>query len=405
MVITSVKERRMATKCPVCNQKETIPIFKKRGLPKYVLEIHTSRENALNAKRGDVDFYFCLGCQFAFNNAFDPSLMDYLVDYESSRTHSEYFNEYLYSVCRDINDVFPVTDKTVVEIGCGDGHLLIKLRELFEFEGWGFEPSLSRTQTKLMHKDLKFVEDYYNSDILKKQPDLIILRHILEHQGEVHDFIENILAKQNVTPYDIYIEVPAWEWIVDHDQIYAFSYEHCSYFSKNSLSLALELHGCKCKRLSSAFEDEYFQYFGTKSTSNEFNQDLRTETSAKNNHEYQESVISRTHAFIDRIPTISERLRTYFEEFKNTVLWGAAGKGAMLLNVLDITYQQVPYIVDSNPRRHNTYIPVTGQQVVGPELLKKIKPQYILLTNPSYIKEVKSQLHHLGVKAKINVVK
>ena len=152
----SAKEQGVVSQCPVCRWQFVIPVFNKAGLPCYVLERHYTRKDALAAKTGDVDFYFCLGCQFAFNNTFDSSLMDYLLDYESSRTHSEYIDDYLYSVCGEINDIFPVTGKTVVEIGCGDGHLLMKVRELFEFKGWG-EPSLSRTQTNIVCKDIKFV--------------------------------------------------------------------------------------------------------------------------------------------------------------------------------------------------------------------------------------------------------
>ena len=329
---------------------------------------------------------------------------DYLIDYESSRSHSEYFNSYLNSLCREIDNIYSLTGKTVVEIGCGDGHLLMKLRELFKFEGWGFEPSLRKTNTDLMYKDLKFIADYYESDVVKKQADLMILRHVLEHQGDTHEFLKGILARQRFAPHEIYIEVPAWEWIVSHDQVYAFSYEHCSYFSKNSLPLALELHDYGCKKLTFTFEDEYIQYFGVKSKSDKLNQSRLKERGCVKNLEYQKSIISKTRMFIKRIPEILENLKACFKKFEDAVLWGAGGKGTMLLNMLDINYEQLPYVVDSNPRRHNTYIPVTGQRVIAPELLNKVQPKYVLVTNPSYVKEIALQLQHMGIKAKIKVV-
>ncbi|NQT26138.1 class I SAM-dependent methyltransferase [candidate division KSB1 bacterium] len=227
-------------KCPVCNSTETIPIFKKDVLPLYNLERHYTRESALNARKGNVDFYFCLACQFAFNAVFDSSLMDYWVDYESGRSYSKYFVKYIDSVCRSINDVFSIADQTIVEIGCGNGDFLIKLRELFEFQGIGFDPSCKIRLLDSSQKDLTFISNYYDSAKVGREPDLIILRHILEHQGRVIRFLKGILIEQRLKPKAIYIEVPGFEWIVKNKNSFLFSYEHPSYFTKYSLRLALD---------------------------------------------------------------------------------------------------------------------------------------------------------------------
>jgi hypothetical protein len=390
----------------MCKSEDTIAVFKKSGQPRYSLERHFSRESALNAKRENVDFYFCLGCQFLFNKIFNHSLMNYLVDFECSRKFSDYFNNYLLSVCQDINEVFSVEGKTVVEIGCGDGHFLMKLRDLFKFEGWGFEPSLIQSKKELSYKDLKFIGGYYGRDYLNKRPDLLILRHILEHLGNLVGFFEEVVMRQGVSPLAIYVEVPAMEWVVGNDQVVAFSNDHCNYFSKNSLELLFESFGYLRKRLSFSFKNEYLQYFGANSKLNKTIQCPNEDGNSRDNCAYRENLISQAVSFAKRIPDILERLRTYFFIApQDTVLWGAGGKGTLLLNTLDITYEQFPFVVDSNPNRHNTYIPVTGQQVISPNHLKNIQPEYVLITNPSYYDEIALQLVQLGVKAKIKIVK
>ncbi|GAH10904.1 unnamed protein product, partial [marine sediment metagenome] len=64
--------------------------------------------------------------------------MDYKEDIETSRKCSEYFNNYIISVCKQVNEIFSISNKRIVEIGCGDGQFLIELRKLFVYEGWGF---------------------------------------------------------------------------------------------------------------------------------------------------------------------------------------------------------------------------------------------------------------------------
>ena len=393
MKANPVMDKNAGVKCPACHQQRAIPVFNKARLPHYVLERHYTREDALGAKTGDVDVVFCDACGFAFNRSFDPSQMNYVVDYERSRSHSPYFERYLDTVCHEIKDVCSLDGGTLVEVGCGDGYLLMKLRALIEFDGWGFEPNLKRVDRKPSYKDLRFVEDYYKPDILKRTPALI-LRHILEHQGDVHAFLESVLSSSKQLPNQVYIEIPSWEWIVDRDQVYAFSYEHCSYFTRNALQVAMAMHGYETQKNAFTFEDEYIQYFGKREV-----QSVRI-----NSWDCQESLISQTHAFIERIPVILERLRMYFAEAADTVLWGAAGKGTTLLNVLDVDYKVMPYVVDTNTRRHDTYIPVTGQHIVAPEFLKKIKPHRVLSTNPSYMKEIEARLDFLDVHAEIIVV-
>ena len=34
---------------------------------------------------------------------------------------------------------------------------------------------------------------------------------------------------------------------------------------------------------------------------------------------------------------------------KNDIIWGAAGKGVMMMNILGLDYNNIPYVVDANP--------------------------------------------------------
>ena len=92
-----------------------------------------------------------------------------------------------------------------------------------------------------------------------------------------------------------------------------------------------------------------------------------------------------------------EKIKNQIQDLlPGAVLWGAGGKGTNLLNLLDITDQKLTYVVDSNPARHGTFIPGTGQEVVSPEIIVTVKPIRVLITNESYQQEIASQLKELG---------
>jgi hypothetical protein len=242
---------------------------------------------------------------------------------------------------------------------------------------------------------LHFIQGYYRQNSHSKAPDIMIVRHVLEHQGHPHEFFEGILPDPvGNKPIEIYVEVPAWEWIVRNNQISAFHYEHCSYFTKFSIKALLGLHHYTASKISYTFSDEYLQYFGANSDAPDHSEFPESKEAA------WQSLLEESLAFADRIPRILTGLRTHLDSLLDqAVLWGAAGKGTGLLNFLEIDYHQLPYVVDSNPRRHNTYIPGTGQQVIDPEFLTKLHPKYILLTNSNYQREIESRVASLGLQA------
>jgi len=374
-------------------------IFSKESLPKYNLERHFDRDSALGVQKGRIEFYLCQKCLFVFNAAFGETGMDYAVDYENSRSNSKYFQEYLIQTCKTLDEVFSVRNKTVVEIGCGDGQFLNELRRRYNFDGYGYDPSLntnmiSRSIGNKYAQDLHFVQGYYRSGSLDTVPEIIILRHIVEHQKNPTSFFESILSMpEDGRATNIYIEVPAWEWIVDNNWILAFSYEHCSYNSQFSIDTILGLYGYVAKKILFSFAGEYLQYYGM----HQSNQD-QERTNTEKNSSVKQSIIKKSLQFTMHVPYVLMNLKKYLEDFSdNAVLWGASGKGTTLLNILNIDYNQLAYVVDSNPKRHNTYIPGTGQLVVAPDFLREMRPKYIFLTNSNYKNEIKEELDRLGL--------
>ena len=50
-----------------------------------------------------------------------------------------------------------------------------------------------------------------------------------------------------------------------------------------------------------------------------------------------------------------------------------------------------------NPRKHNRYVPGTGQQIKPPVFLKEYQPDVVIIMNPIYSNEIKNKLGELNI--------
>lgn len=370
--------------CPICSGRSSFTIFTKEAMPCYNLERHTTRDSALRAESGVVDFCMCEKCGFVFNAAFDEKLMNYRVDYENARTLSPRFARYLEQVVELLVPYIPEAG-VVVDVGCGGGEFLRALRGKTPVALWGFDPALTANADP--QGNLTFVKDYYRPDTLPTAPTLITLRHVLEHQKDPYAFLNSLLPREGARPL-LYIEVPAWEWIVERKSFYAFSYEHCSYYSRPSLTYMLAQLGYAVRHCQFGFDDEYLMCIAEPGVAGT----LPAE-SVRN-------LCKQSAAYAASLPELFKKIREEFLQ-EPGVLWGAAGKGTTLLNLLDLFYTDFPAVIDINPRRSNTFIPRTGQEVFLPTTLPTIAPRRVLLTNSGYRKEIETELVKQNVQATI----
>ena len=81
---------------------------------------------------------------------------------------------------------------------------------------------------------------------------------------------------------------------------------------------------------------------------------------------------------------------------KTVVVWGSGGKGITFLSSLPDA-GIIDYVVDVNPDRQQRYIPMTGQEIIGPHRLTEIRPDLVIVTNALYQDEIASQLRELGI--------
>ena len=82
----------------------------------------------------------------------------------------------------------------------------------------------------------RIIKDYYSDKYANLDAELIVLRHTLEHIPKPLEFIQ-MIAKANKYRGKIYIEIPTFDWIVANNSIEDIFYEHCNYFTADTVKL------------------------------------------------------------------------------------------------------------------------------------------------------------------------
>lgn len=174
--------------CPVCSSPWLGDFLSRKGVPAHQNLLMNDQQSAREIPRGDLDIMVCHECEFVFNKSFDLSKLKYGDDYENTQTYSPLFEEYL-------------------------GGLVNYL--IFE----------------------KGIQNCRIADV-------VICRHVIEHIPDPAVLLSTIRqALVGSSQARVFFETPCAEWILANKAIWDFFYEHCSYFSADSLTTAFEISG------------------------------------------------------------------------------------------------------------------------------------------------------------------
>lgn len=379
--------------CALCDSTDLSEVLHLERVPVLCNALHTSRESALRAPGGEMTLVSCAGCGHLFNASFDPELVDYSTGYENALHYSGIFRDYADRLADHLVERGSLKRKTVVEIGCGSGEFLCLLCERGDSRGFGFDPGgdagtvEESGRVNIARGDVR--------DLLRSRlsPDLVLARHVLEHLPDPLQFLAT-LRRCVSSEARVYLEVPDARFMMSNSAIFDVIYEHCSYFTARTMTLALAKTGFAVSNLFTGYDDQF----------------LCVEASASSEDGIAAMVPPVDEGAADRVRYFSEeysrivdhwrrRIREMNEANSRIVVWGAGSKGVMFLNA--VKPSGVEHIVDVSPRKQGLYIPGTAQQVVSPDELIELRSDVVILMNPVYESEVKERLSSLGSKAEI----
>ena len=386
--------------CPVCRSIVSATFLELQSVPASIGIQWSSANEAQSCRKGDLALMFCSRCGFIWNRSFDASRLEYSQRYDNSLDFSPLFRSYAQGLARRLIETYGIRGKRVVEVGCGKGHFLNLICEEGNNDGIGFDPSYEgdRVQGSAAGR-ITYKQQFYGEKHAEHSGDLVCCRHVFEHIADVIGFLAIMRRTIAQNPSTIaYFEVPDVRFILEKLSIWDIIYEHCNYFSRESLTNIFGRCGFDILRLEETYGGQFLSVDARLARSNEGAQHHGADLSNLS------ALVAR---FAGQARDCLESWRTRVDQLKRqgrkTVVWGGGSKAVAFLNMVKVG-DEIPYVVDINPHKQGLFLGGTGQKIISPEFLKEFQPHVIILMNPIYRSEVAARVEEMNLAAEIVAV-
>jgi SAM-dependent methyltransferase len=379
--------------CPGCFSKQLGHSFPIKNQPVILNYRFSHPEEATTVPRRDMCLRECLDCGLIFNAILDESAIPYDERYENRQTFSAAFRAMQKETVDAMIRNYGLASGTILEVGCGKGDFLKLICRRANACGFGYDTSCEE-EGHDSAANITFFKRYVSSRDITGNLDLILCRHVVEHVASIGEFfrlLHGIAVAGGGTP--VYVETPAWEWIVENQAFWDVFNEHCNYFPTHSLRRIAELAGFSVLDHRLIFGGQY--------------QALELSPSPQ---EKIAPLLHREHApTLERFSACLESARTGLEHRLHAAgasgkwaIWGAGGKGVSLTNAF-VSFPPT-FVVDSNPAKQGMFIPGTAVPILSPSDPRIAEATVILVANGNYEMEIRNFLFQRKLNPELLIV-
>ncbi len=387
--------------CPSCGSNKTTALYQLDAIPVQSCILLDTAEEGRAFPQHELNLCFCDGCGFIFNATFDEALVNYAATTEESQGFSGTFNSFAKQLIDEIVSRYTLSDKRVLEIGCGKGDFLQGLCEASGALGLGVDPGFIPERLQLTDGgSIDFRKEYFDPKTVPQAPDFVVCRHTLEHIAPVGAFVRDIKTTiGNDREVGIFFETPDMMRILEEGAYWDIYFEHCSYFTAGSHARLFRQEGLTVTDLYLAYGDQYIiQYAEANGRASGVPLDLEMD-------------LDRARGLAEAFPGRVREVQAYWHDFvetrrakgKRIAIWGGGSKGVSFLTSTGLG-TAVDQVVDVNPFKQGKFLPGTGHLVVAPESLPEAPPDVVIIMNPIYLDEIGSHLHRLGLNPELVAV-
>jgi len=387
------------TVCPLCFSENIEEIYQQKNIPNFNNVTYNDPEESKNCNKGEIILKLCNNCGFVFNSHSNKDILKYNKGYDNNRLFSDAYNKYINNIVRKLINNYQIKNKHILEIGCGNGHFLKLLCKESDSVGIGFDPAYKGEK---QIGEVSFIDEYFSKKYYNIKTEIIVLRHILEHIEKPNNFLSTIINNINYKKeLIIIIEVPDLEWILKQKTYWDITYEHCNYFTKESIKNLFKLKKISIMDIFSVFSGQYFIVIGKFKLANFDLEEMEENKIKILNENYKRDIKDS----INQINFNKNKINSLLNKLEKFTIWGISGKGVIFINMLNKKIREkIPFVIDINKNKQGRYCPGTDKKIVSPEILRKEKNiNDIIIMNPIYYDEISKQVADYG--RKFNLIK
>jgi SAM-dependent methyltransferase len=372
--------------------------YEVKSIPVHSCVLLSNEDDAMNFPIADVNLGICKNCGFISNVIFNPSLLDYSMNYEDQQSFSPTFIVFVQKLANYLIKKYNLYNKDILEIGCGKGDFLLLICKLGNNRGIGIDPAFVNDRIEdISPRQITFIKDYYSERYAHYHGDFICCRHTLEHIYNTGEFVRGIRrAIGDRLDTIVFFEVPDVTRILHEIAFWDIYYEHCSYFSPGSLAQLFRLNKFEVIEITRTFGGQYL-LIETKPVLEIANKKHELE---ENVYEIENDVNYFSLNYRKKLIDWKKQLDQIKSDGLRAVVWGSGSKCVSFLTTMNVK-DEVNAIIDINPYRHGKFIPKVGKKILPPEYLKEYQPDITYVMNPIYLNEIRQNIENMGVSTKI----
>lgn len=287
----------------------------------------------------------------------------------------------------------------VVEIASNDGYLLQFYRAA-RIPVLGVEPAANVARLAVAERGIPTLVEFFSRSVGERlrnegtRADVIHANNVLAHVADLNGFVAGLAALVKDDGI-VSIEVPYVRQMIERCEFDTIYHEHLCYFSLAALEALFARHGL------SAVDVERLPIHG--GTLRLFVEPTAVGTPAsaelsllrEEEQRWGVGKLERYADFAKRVADLRDSLSTLCRDIKGRggriAAYGAAAKGATLLNYAGIGRETIDFVVDRSPHKQGRYMPGVRLPIVAPDELLTKMPDYVLLLAWNLADEVMAQ--------------
>jgi len=369
-------------KCPITDDTDFFTYFDLGDFP-LVNNLSENEENSLNCQKFPLKVNFYTKSKLtALSHSVNSELLfsNYLFKSEVNIpyiSHCARMYDYISGLVKlNANDL-------IVDIGGNDGTLLSTFRSVsnIELSYLNIDPSVNLAKLSEA-KGIQVLNEYFSLDtskLISKRAKIITSTNVFQHLKDINSFVQGVHHLLDEKGLWL-LEFPYWIHDLETNQFDQIYHEHVYFYSILPLNLMMEKHGLKIIRVEKQVIHGGTLRLVMAKKDSFFEPDLSIQNFIKYENtfdvDYYKKWGLQVNAHLQKCKQIINDLKI---QNKRIVAFGAAAKGCIFLNAINITNKEIDFIIDDTDIKQGKFMPGTGLKIVAREEVDFQNIDYILI--------------------------